>query len=139
MPPRLHASWLPRVTTSGAAASYPQQCLGYAYTMLLRWEAAERSFLAAREGELDAAASRITDFEAQVAALLSGDVDMLTDLPTQDVARLRADIGEAWMLPQTYSIIKAQALTFHHFCVDVGNRGCGQLAVQQGWAHWFSS
>jgi peptide/nickel transport system substrate-binding protein len=26
-----------------------------------------------------------------VAALLSGDVDMLTDLPTQDVARLRAD------------------------------------------------
>jgi peptide/nickel transport system substrate-binding protein len=27
----------------------------------------------------------------RVAALLSGDVDMLTDLPTQDVARLRAD------------------------------------------------
>ena len=51
----------------------------------------------------------------------------------------RSDIGEAWMLPQTNSIIKAQALTFHHFCVDVGNRGCGQLAVQQGWAHWFSS
>ena len=51
----------------------------------------------------------------------------------------RTDIGEAWMLPQTHTIIKAQALTFHHFCVDVGNRGCGQLAVQQGWAHWFSS
>jgi peptide/nickel transport system substrate-binding protein len=27
----------------------------------------------------------------RVAALLSGDVDMLTDLPTQDVARLRGD------------------------------------------------
>ena len=27
----------------------------------------------------------------RVAALLSGDVDLLTDLPTQDVARLRKD------------------------------------------------
>ena len=27
----------------------------------------------------------------RVAALLSGDVDMVTDLPTQDVARLRTD------------------------------------------------
>jgi tetratricopeptide (TPR) repeat protein len=44
------STWLGE--TSGAAASYPQQCLGYAYTMLLRWEAAERAFLAAREGEL---------------------------------------------------------------------------------------
>jgi Flp pilus assembly protein TadD len=35
--------------TSGADSSYPQQCLGQAYTMLLRWDAAERSFLAARE------------------------------------------------------------------------------------------
>src|SRR5690606_4307460 len=34
---------------SGADASYPQQCLGLAYTMLLRWDAAERAFLAARE------------------------------------------------------------------------------------------
>ena len=50
-----------------------------------------------------------------------------------------ADIGEAWMLPQADAIIKAQALTFHHFCVNVRNRGCGQLAVQQGWAHGFSS
>ena len=36
----------------GAATSYPQQCLGYAYTLLLRWEASERAFLAAREAEL---------------------------------------------------------------------------------------
>ncbi len=38
--------------SSGALASYPQQCLGYAYTMLLRWDAAESAFLAAREAEL---------------------------------------------------------------------------------------
>ena len=37
---------------SGGEASYPQQCLGYAYTLLLRWDAAERAFLAAREAEL---------------------------------------------------------------------------------------
>ena len=44
------STWLGE--TSGAAASYPQQCLGYAYTMLLRWEAAERAFLAAHHAEL---------------------------------------------------------------------------------------
>ena len=33
----------------------------------------------------------IADPAAQVASLLSGDVDMLTDLPTQDVAKLRQD------------------------------------------------
>ena len=37
--------------TSGAPQSYPQQCLGYAYTLLLRWDAAERAFLAARDLE----------------------------------------------------------------------------------------
>lgn len=35
--------------TGGVEASYPQQCLGVAYSMLLRWEAAEDAFLAARE------------------------------------------------------------------------------------------
>ena len=44
------STWLGEA--SGAESSYPQQCLGYAYTLLLRWEAAERTFLAAREAEL---------------------------------------------------------------------------------------
>jgi tetratricopeptide (TPR) repeat protein len=41
--------------TSGADVSYPQQCLGLAYSMLLRWDAAERAFLAARgaAGEME--------------------------------------------------------------------------------------
>jgi len=42
-------TWLSEA--GGPERSYPQQCLGYAYTMLLRWEAAERAFLAARELE----------------------------------------------------------------------------------------
>ncbi len=33
---------------SGPDASNPQQCLGYAYMSLLRWQAAEEAFLAAR-------------------------------------------------------------------------------------------
>ena len=41
------STWLGE--TSGASASYPQQCLGYAYTMLQRWDAAEQAFLAAHE------------------------------------------------------------------------------------------
>ena len=43
------STWFGEV--SGAEASYPQQCLGYAYTLLLRWEAAESAFLAARDAE----------------------------------------------------------------------------------------
>ena len=34
---------------SGIEVSYPQQCLGLAYTSLKRWQAAERDFLAARD------------------------------------------------------------------------------------------
>lgn len=33
----------------GDEASLPQQCLGFAYVSLLRWEAAEQAFIAARE------------------------------------------------------------------------------------------
>jgi tetratricopeptide (TPR) repeat protein len=40
------SSWLSEVT--GDDRSYPNQCLGLAYTALLRWQAAEDSFLAAR-------------------------------------------------------------------------------------------
>jgi len=43
------SDWLAEM--SGTAESYPQQCLGYAYTMLQRWEAAEQAFLAAHEAE----------------------------------------------------------------------------------------
>jgi tetratricopeptide (TPR) repeat protein len=41
------SQWLSEAT--GARDSYPQQCLGMAYTALLRWRAAEQAFLAARD------------------------------------------------------------------------------------------
>jgi hypothetical protein len=55
--------WL--AETSGPAQSYPQQCLGYAYTLLLRWDAAERAFLAARDLEPETSHFR----RAQLAAM----------------------------------------------------------------------
>ncbi len=36
------------VESSGAERSFPQQCMGIAYTRLLRWRAAEHAFLSAR-------------------------------------------------------------------------------------------
>src|SRR5688500_1349016 len=45
------STWLGEV--DAPESSYPQQCLGYAYTLLLRWDAAESAFLAAREAELE--------------------------------------------------------------------------------------
>jgi tetratricopeptide (TPR) repeat protein len=44
------SAWLGEV--GPPETSYPQQCLGYAYTLLLRWEAAESAFLSAREAEV---------------------------------------------------------------------------------------
>ena len=41
------SNWAVGVT--GPESSYPQQCLGLAYTMLLRWDAAEQAFLLARD------------------------------------------------------------------------------------------
>ncbi len=37
----------------GAERSFPQQCLGMAYTRLLRWKAAEEAFLTARDEALE--------------------------------------------------------------------------------------
>jgi len=37
---------------SGAELAFPRQCLGMAYTRLLRWDAAERAFLDARDAAL---------------------------------------------------------------------------------------
>lgn len=51
--------------SAGDEASYPQQCLGMAYAALLRWEAAERAFLAAREAAPASAPFR----RAQLAAM----------------------------------------------------------------------
>ncbi len=51
----------------GPDASYPQQCLGFAYTALLRWEAAEAAFLAARDAALPAGTLRRAQLGAMAA------------------------------------------------------------------------
>jgi tetratricopeptide (TPR) repeat protein len=51
----------------GADASYPRQCLGFAYTALLRWEAAEAAFLAARDAALPTDAFRRAQLGAMAA------------------------------------------------------------------------
>ena len=50
--------------SSGPERAFPHQCLGIAYTRLLRWEAAERAFLAAREASLPADFSLRAKFAA---------------------------------------------------------------------------
>ena len=67
--------------------------------MIKLWEPDKRIVFAANPGWWDKPEGNVTEViytpiksdATRVAALLSGDVDMVTDLPTQDVARLRAD------------------------------------------------
>jgi peptide/nickel transport system substrate-binding protein len=66
---------------------------------ILNWTPEQRVMMARHEGWWDKVKGNVDQVvytpiksdATRVAALLSGDVDMLTDLPTQDVARLRAD------------------------------------------------
>jgi tetratricopeptide (TPR) repeat protein len=63
--------------------SYPQQCLGYAYTLLLRWEAAERAFLAAREAELE-----VNHFRRAQLAAMAGNAALAGSRPDAAIAAL---------------------------------------------------
>ena len=66
---------------SDADTSYPQQCLGLAYTMLLRWEAAERAFLAAREASADPfRRARLATMAANAALAQDRSIDALASL-----------------------------------------------------------
>ena len=103
-------TWLSEA--SGPETSYPQQCLGYAYTMLLRWQAAEQAFLAAREAELATGHFRRAQLAAMAgnAALADGRADAAlialalasTDAAASGDAGLRAivetDRGRALVL-----------------------------------------
>jgi tetratricopeptide (TPR) repeat protein len=67
------SAWASEVT--GVDASLPQQCLGFAYMSLLRWDAAEQAFIAARDAraESDGAARARLGAMAGNAALAGGD------------------------------------------------------------------
>ena len=66
---------------------------------ILSWQPEQRILMARSEAWWDKPTGNITQVvytpikaeSTRVAALLSGDVDLLTDIPTQDVARLRGD------------------------------------------------
>ena len=85
---------------SGAVQSYPQQCLGYAYSLLLRWDAAERAFLAARDlepeyshfrrAQLAAMAANAALAEQRADAALISLALAATDAAAADDAGLRA-------------------------------------------------
>lgn len=75
------STWLGEV--AAPETSYPQQCLGYAYTLLLRWDAAESAFLAAREAELEPNRFR----RAQLAAM-AGNAALADNRPDAALAAL---------------------------------------------------
>ncbi|MDP1533475.1 MAG: ABC transporter substrate-binding protein, partial [Rubrivivax sp.] len=66
---------------------------------ILSWQPEQRIMMARHDGWWDKASGNVQQVvytpiksdATRVAALLSGDVDMLTDIPTQDVERLRKD------------------------------------------------
>lgn len=86
--------------TSGPDRSYPRHCLGMAYTALLRWEAAEQAFLAAREAadpndpyrraQLAAMAGNAALAQERGAAALSNLDLAATDAAASNDAGLRA-------------------------------------------------
>ena len=74
-------AWLGEV--AAPETSYPQQCLGYAYTLLLRWDAAEGAFLAAREAELE-----INRFRRAQLAAMAGNAALAGNRPDAALAAL---------------------------------------------------
>ena len=75
------STWLSE--TAPPESSYPQQCLGYAYTLLLRWDAAESAFLAAREAELE-----INRFRRAQLATMAGNAALADDRADAALAAL---------------------------------------------------
>jgi len=75
---------------SGAEASYPQHCLGLAYTMLLRWDAAERAFLAARD-----AAGEAEHFRRAQLGTMAGNAALAQDRPADALVSLDTAANDA--------------------------------------------
>lgn len=78
---------------AGEIVAYPQQCLGHAYTSLLRWDAAERAFLTAREalGELEHEWRARLGLQAANAALAGN----RPDAALFDISLAERDLGDA--------------------------------------------
>jgi len=100
--------WLAEATGPGRSA--PQQCLGFAYTSLLRWDAAESAFLAARDALLPnehAGRARLAAMAGN-AALAGGRNEAA--LTAFDLARQDAQAADAPALAGSVEADRARAL-----------------------------
>lgn len=75
---------------SGADGSFPQQCLGHVYTSLLRWEAAERAFLGARE-----AAEQTDHFRRAQLAAMAANAALADQRPAAALFAIELAAGDA--------------------------------------------
>lgn len=82
------SNWAVGVT--GPDASYPQQCLGLAYTMLLRWDAAEQAFLMARD-----AAGENAHFRRAQLATMAGNAALAQGRPADALVSLDSAANDA--------------------------------------------
>jgi len=82
------SAWLSEA--GGADASYPQQCLGLAYTVLLRWDAAERAFLSARD-----AADATDHFRRAQLATMAGNAALAQERAIDALASLEIAANDA--------------------------------------------
>ena len=82
------SNWAAQVT--GPDASHPHQCLGLAYTVLLRWEAAERAFLTARE-----VAGATEHFRRAQLATMAGNAALADERPADALASLALAADDA--------------------------------------------
>lgn len=99
-------SWLSEV--SGTSKALPQQCLGQAYVSLLRWDAAERAFIAGRDAAVDDGTRARLGAMAGNSALARGDSGgALAILSAAQVAA--ASAGDR-VLAGTISADRARAL-----------------------------
>lgn len=101
-------NWLSEVATS--AEGKPQQCLGQAYTMLLRWDAAQSAFTAARDAAPQSDPESRARFGAMaVAAALAGQQTQAA-LALADTALSDAKTAQATTLAGTLAADRARAL-----------------------------
>jgi tetratricopeptide (TPR) repeat protein len=100
--------WL--AESQGPGRSAPQQCLGFAYTSLLRWDAAESAFLAARQALLPgehAARARLAGMAGNAA--LAGNRNEAA-LAAFDLARQDAQAAGDLVLAGSVEADRARAL-----------------------------
>ena len=105
--------------SDGAARALPQQCLGQAYVSLLRWEAAEQAFLAARDSTTDAAHRARLGAMAGNAALAAERWEPA--LAALAVAQADAATAEHAELAGTISADRARALVALGRLADAGD------------------